>query len=140
MTAFFVGKLYIGCNDNSVRTVVAGGNPPPVVSRGHADWVSGLALSPDGKRIASGSLDGTVRLWNEADGRPLAVLIQLTPGTDEWLISTTPGFLATSSPDSVQWRTKNVAAAPADIMTVVNDSKAVRKILAGEKVAPPSIK
>ena len=39
--------------------------------QGHDDWIYSLAISRDGKTIASGSWDGDVRLWNLADGKPL---------------------------------------------------------------------
>jgi WD40 repeat protein len=38
--------------------------------RGHTNAVWAVALSADGRLLASGSLDGTVRLWSVADLRP----------------------------------------------------------------------
>ena len=35
---------------------------------GHSDTVTSVAWSPDGQRIASGSYDTTVQVWNAADG------------------------------------------------------------------------
>jgi WD40 repeat protein/predicted Ser/Thr protein kinase len=41
---------------------------------GHKDFVSNLAFSPDGLILASGSMDGTIRLWNTTNGTPRARL------------------------------------------------------------------
>ncbi len=41
---------------------------------GHSDVVSAVAFSPDGKILASGSLDRTIRLWNTVTGALLNTL------------------------------------------------------------------
>ena len=41
---------------------------------GHSSWVWSAAWSPDGTKIATGSHDGTVRVWNSSSGSTLLTL------------------------------------------------------------------
>ena len=45
---------------------------------GHTRWVNSVALSPDGKTLASGSDDRTVKLWDSATGRIIATFEEHT--------------------------------------------------------------
>ena len=51
------------------------------ILRGHAVRVYSLAYSPDGRRLASASKDGTVRLWDTDTGRELLRL----SGHSDWV-------------------------------------------------------
>ena len=37
----------------------------------HSDYINSVAFSPDGKTLASGSRDNTIRLWNAATGKEI---------------------------------------------------------------------
>ena len=41
---------------------------------GHSHWVLSVAWSPDGTKLASGSRDQTVRIWEAATGKQLSQL------------------------------------------------------------------
>jgi WD40 repeat protein len=65
----------------------------------HAFGVRSVAISPDGKTIASGSQKGTIRLWDAATGRELKVLTGHTAGVDGLAFSPDGKLLASSSWD-----------------------------------------
>ncbi len=132
-------RLYVGCSDGTIKSM-SSWRGRPVSFRGHTDWVYAVTFSADGARFASGSADGTARLWNAADGKLLATLVQLAPRTDKWLIVTAQGYLATSSPDALRWRTKDLSMPPKELAAKLQNAESVKKILAGEKVAPPVLK
>jgi len=128
-------RLCVACSDNTVKSVTAWGGVRATL-RGHTDWVYALALSPDEARLASAGADGTVKLWNTANGRLLATLVQLAPGTDRWLIMTRRGFLATSAPDAITWRTADGAPLPKEDAARLHNPQATRRILNQAGPAP----
>ncbi len=64
-----------GSFDGVVRVGRSSGEPPHELVSG-SGWVSGVAVSPDGRWIAAGYKDGTIRLWPmpDLDEPPLATL------------------------------------------------------------------
>ncbi|MDF5719540.1 MAG: NB-ARC domain-containing protein [Rhizonema sp. PD37] len=66
---------------------------------GHTAWVRALAFSPDGKILASGSLDYTIRLWNVETGQCLQILLGHTSGVQSVAFSDDGSTLASGSND-----------------------------------------
>ncbi len=61
--------------DTSLSASYALSSRPSVqILNGHSHAVWAVAVSPDGQTVASGSLDGTVRLWQRATGMVEAIL------------------------------------------------------------------
>jgi WD40 repeat protein len=51
------------------------GLPESVPQAGHSETVTSVAFSPDGKTLASGSLDSRIKLWDVSTGKELRTLI-----------------------------------------------------------------
>jgi WD40 repeat protein len=131
-------RLYVPCSDGVVRIYDTNGRVQASLS-GHEDWLYGVAVSADATRLASGCGNGTVSVWNLADNKRLATLLQRAPGTDEWLIVTAQGYLAASGTEHLQWKTNNVKTSPEQLTELLRKPEVVQQVMAGGKVSVPVI-
>jgi WD40 repeat protein len=72
-----------GSDDQTIRIWDAETGEEQAALKGHDDWVSSVAFSPDGKRVVSGSRDQTIRIWDAETGEEQAAL----KGHDRWVNS-----------------------------------------------------
>lgn len=78
----FIGysnEALISAGDNRVRIIRDDGNEVRSFS-GMNEFVSGADITPDGKTVIAGSLDGILRIWNGVNGE---ALMTLEPPKDE---------------------------------------------------------
>lgn len=75
----------------------------------HNDIVYGVAFSPDDQKLATGSEDGTVKLWKAGTDQLVATLRGHTSCVNKLKFSPTGGYLATASCDRTVklWDTSN---------------------------------
>src|SRR5262249_37168610 len=80
--------------------IAAAQKPELVVQSGHSGEVVGLAFSPDGKLLASGARDNTVKLWDTSSGKELHTLSGMR-GESHVAFSPDDRILATGGDDAV---------------------------------------
>jgi WD40 repeat protein len=69
------GLIYSSSADKTARVhKLADGGEVRKLS-GHQDWVYSVAFHPPTKKVATGSYDGEIRLWNADDGANLLTFI-----------------------------------------------------------------
>lgn len=71
----------------SARSSAPPGQVPSPAPRAHAGPIHALAVTPDGKLLASASEDATIKLWSIPDGRLLATLKEHTSPVNALAIS-----------------------------------------------------
>ena len=70
--------------------------------KGHSSWVTGVAFSPDNRRLASGSWDETVKVWDVPTGQQLSALSGKVKEVQALAFSSDGRWLATeNSSDTV---------------------------------------
>jgi WD40 repeat protein len=93
------GESFAIDSGNNIDLISVGRGEVTATLRGHRDWVLTISWSPDGQRIASGSQDGTMRIWDARRRAPIRTL-----RTGAWAIdcvawSPDGGLLAVGGPD-----------------------------------------
>jgi hypothetical protein len=87
------GHLIAAPDDSRVKIFDARDGALVATLESHWAAVVSIAFSADGRRVISGSQDGTVKVWAAANGETLATFIA---AKDEWLVMTREGFFDAS--------------------------------------------
>lgn len=76
------GRLFSGAADKLAREHALADLTVARTFSGHTDVIYALAYHAASERLATGSFDGQVRIWNAASGQPIATF-QATPGNSQ---------------------------------------------------------
>lgn len=105
-----VGQVYAVVISPNNRTLAVGSfgaikiwdlktDAEPRTIAAHSSWVKALAISPNGKILASGSNDKTIRLWNLKDGNRIRTIEGHTGGINAIAFRPDGKILASGSDD-----------------------------------------
>ncbi|HLG13886.1 MAG TPA: WD40 repeat domain-containing protein [Blastocatellia bacterium] len=127
-----------GCSDNSVRLFDVQTGKLKRTLEGHSNDVVWVAFSPDGK-MASGSYDNTLKIWEPNSGRLLATFMVLPPSkkgeANEWIAFTPEGYYTGSAGAArfIRWRVGDQLAPATTYEGTFHRPDLVEESLRGER-------
>jgi len=100
--------------------------PELVVETGHSDFIRSVAFSPDGKTLASGSNDRTIKLWDVESAKELRTLVGHSDEVRSVVFSPDGNTLASGSEDGTikLWKVESGK----EIRTLAGHSSSVRSV------------
>jgi WD40 repeat protein len=106
--------------DRTIRLWSLPDGAPLKTLTGHSDWVYSVAISPDGRLLASGSQDKSVHLWSLPDGALLKTLVGHSRSVSSVAISPDGRVLASGSDDKTikLWSLPNGKPLPTCLMDI----------------------
>lgn len=81
---FSSSRMVTGAGDHTARIWDCDTQTPYRTLKGHTDWVLAVSWSPDGRYIATGSMDNSVRIWDPKTGKQIGKTLQ---GHNKWITS-----------------------------------------------------
>ena len=94
------GKMLIACDRNQVKIFDPTSGSLLKTLTGHEAYITSIAISTDGKLIASGGLDGSVIIWGISTGNPLLQLAAHTDAIEELTFNPDGNLLVTTGDDA----------------------------------------
>jgi WD40 repeat protein/transcriptional regulator with XRE-family HTH domain len=108
LTIQSLNMLYTPSGDAALAALTTLGTPPKEL-KGHTDFIWDIDVSPDGRYLATGSLDTTARLWDLNTGELIRVFSGHTAEITGLAFSPDSQFLVTASVDGTA-RLWNIAS------------------------------
>ncbi|HAV77027.1 MAG TPA: hypothetical protein DCX53_06710 [Anaerolineae bacterium] len=94
------GKLLIACDRNQVKIYNPESGSLLKTLTGHEAYITSIAISTNGKHIASGGLDGSAIIWDVSTGDPIWQLDAHTDAIEELTFSPDGKLLVTTGDDA----------------------------------------